>query len=101
MRRHRRRAGTEARHLRAARQGPARAHPAPLVRAPAERPDLREDRVALVDDVHVDVVRDRLAGVGEESVEVEHEGVHFDAAVGGGDEREGGGEVELLGGDRP
>ena len=96
VRRHRRRARAEARHLRAARQRPGGAHAPRLIRPPAERPNLREDRVAVLDDVDGGVVQDGAAGVGEEGVEVEHEGVHFDAPLRGRDELEGRGEVELF-----
>lgn len=88
----------EARHLRAnlAFERLGRAHTARLVRAPADGPDLRQDRVAVADEVHLGVCWDGLSGVREEGVEVEHEGVDFGAPLGGGDEREGRGEVELL-----
>ena len=101
VRGHRCRPGAEARHARppAGLERVRRAHAPRLVRPPAEWPHLGEDRVALLDDVHGGVGRDGLAGGGEEGVEVENESVHFDAPRGGGDELEGGSEVELLGSD--
>ena len=96
----RRRPRAEARHLRAAGrlalERVTDAHAPRLVRPPAERPDFGQDRVAILDDVDARVRRDGLPGGGEEGVEVEHEGAHFDAPLRGRNEFEGGGKVELL-----
>ncbi len=101
MRRHGRGPGAEAGDLREALalQRAAGAHPARLVRPSAERPDLGQDGITLLDDVDVCLCRDRLPGGREVRVEVKHERVHLDAAVGRRDELEGRGEVQLFGGD--
>ena len=68
-------------------------------RLPAHRPHLRELRLPVLHDGHLGALLDGRTGRGEEGVEVEHEGADFGALVVGGDQLEGGDEVELGGGD--
>lgn len=69
------------------------------MRPPAERPDLREDGVALAHGVCAHIRADRRAVLGEERVEVERERVRFCALERRRRERERRGEIELLWGD--
>lgn len=77
-------------------QALGRAHTPASMRTPAERPDLREDGVALADGVRAHVRADRGAVRGEERVEVERERVRFRPLERRRRERERHGEVELL-----